>query len=1344
MKNYKKIISLFLTVVMVVSLMPTTFFAAPFWWRYYKINNPRSDHFGDIYLVNEETKEIRPVESTQQTLRDKEDISGTYDCHNKLYKMTGVAHPDHTLTKTLSWEENTISITTVLSKCSNTNHRHYCVEITTNFGIYVNGTKISDENVLKICYTHTASYTTDSEGNILPTSATQMATNMSNNALVKSLGFLEAADFATFTSGGLDVPPSGPGSINDPIPVDAFPQALSFEYGQSKKTATYSPIVSYTNRATASSGLTPTYRTSNSTVATVNANGVVTAKKAGKVTITASQAGNGTFLAAPDISYEFEIGKAQPQMLSTLALSDVIVLPELQTEAMGAGDLIATLRRAYSPNAKVGDLVIVQPNNGQYVWQNPEIVIGEVGTKTYYVKFIPQDPVNYETVTNIPVTVIVEQANPNITQPNFTTYYSQGEKLSTLALPTSSSGSFTWDNPNAEIGTIGIKYFNAKFTPNDTKNYKTLNLSIKVTVKDGSADSDGDRYPNKWEEEHGFDPDDAGSNPIALDPNVDTDGDGLKDSDEFDRGTEVFVPDTDGDGLTDGEEIHTYDTDPLDSDSDDDGLTDGAEVKTHETNPKDSDTDDDGLTDGDEVNRTGTDPKNPDTDSDGLDDKRELELGLDPLDPDYDDDGISDGDEIIHGTNPKDSDTDDDGLNDGRELELTTDPLDPDTDKDTLLDGVDPDPLKIDADDDGLTDPEELELGTDPLKPDTDDDGLTDPEELELGTDPLDPDTDDDLLLDGEDPDPLDADIDDDGLIDGHEKLLNTDLYDPDTDDDGLTDGEEVNTIGSDPLDTDTDDDVYLDGWEVENGYDPLDPNSKPDPAGDTDGDGLTDGDEINIHHTDPTNNDTDGDTYGDGWEVDNGYDPLDPDSKPDPTNDSDGDGLTDGDEINIHHTDPSKTDTDGDGYGDGWEVENGYDPLDPDSKPDPSGDTDGDGVTDGDEINNHHTDPTNNDTDGDGLTDGDEINNHHTDPTNKDTDGDGYNDGWEVENGYDPLDPDSKPDPTDDTDGDGLTDGDEMNNHHTDPTNKDTDGDGYNDGWEVENGYDPLDPDSKPDPTDDTDGDGLTDGDEINNHHTDPTKKDTDGDGYDDNVEIQKGTDPLDKDDHPGKTKPGSGGGGGGGGVKPSPSPSPEPSPIPDPSPSPKIEDYVDLKDHWSEEVVIDLIKRGIIKGYDMGDGTFRFEPEKFITRAEIVQMLFELSGEQSTVTSSLINYADNRFPDYEPEAWYAQAVAWASSLDIVIGYEDSEFRPGRNITRQEMAIVLTKYSLHKGLKLPELEVKTFNDQAQIADWSISYVKAMQKAGIINGDDWGNMNPTKKTKRAEAAQMIYNMLYIK
>ena len=174
------------------------------------------------------------------------------------------------------------------------------------------------------------------------------------------------------------------------------------------------------------------------------------------------------------------------------------------------------------------------------------------------------------------------------------------------------------------------------------------------------------------------------------------------------------------------------------------------------------------------------------------------------------------------------------------------------------------------------------------------------------------------------------------------------------------------------------------------------------DQLADSDGDGLTDLEEILIYHTDPNNPDSDGDGLTDGEEVRvYGTNPLNPDT--------DGDGLTDGDEVHKYHTNPRLADTDGDGLTDGDEVKKYHtDPL--------KVDTDGDGISDYDEIFKYHTDPLKPDTDGDGLSDYEEIFIYHTNPLLKDTDGDGIDDGTEVKVLH--TDPLSK-----DTDGDGVPD---------------------------------------------------------------------------------------------------------------------------------------------------------------------------------------------------------------------------------------------------------------------------------------------------------------------------------
>jgi hypothetical protein len=211
----------------------------------------------------------------------------------------------------------------------------------------------------------------------------------------------------------------------------------------------------------------------------------------------------------------------------------------------------------------------------------------------------------------------------------------------------------------------------------------------------------------------------------------------------------------------------------------------------------------------------------------------------------------------------------------------------------------------------------------------------------------------------------------------------------------------------------DSDNDGVTDWNDLFMGLDPKNP--------DTDGDGLSDGDEMSVYHTNPIEKDTDGD------------------------------GLTDYQEVMVYHTHPQKPDTDGDGILDGKEIKdksNAY-----------SGDRDKDGLSDKIEKK-IGTDINNKDTDGDGITDKDEWK-RGTDPlihgpVLSDTDKDGLKDLDEAFYGTDRLNPD--------TDGDGISDGKEVKNL-TNPLGKgymDFDNDGVSDKIEIKRGTNPVVPDAK------------------------------------------------------------------------------------------------------------------------------------------------------------------------------------------------------------------------------------------------------------------------------------------
>jgi len=94
----------------------------------------------------------------------------------------------------------------------------------------------------------------------------------------------------------------------------------------------------------------------------------------------------------------------------------------------------------------------------------------------------------------------------------------------------------------------------------------------------------------------------------------------------------------------------------------------------------------------------------------------------------------------------------------------------------------------------------------------------------------------------------------------------------------------------------------------------------------DTDGDGLSDVDEITLYHTDPDNPDTDGDGYNDHTEIYNGYSPRHAEPIKLSSLDSDSDGIPDSWEIRLAMN-LLNVDTDNDGYDDETEIIHGYNP---------------------------------------------------------------------------------------------------------------------------------------------------------------------------------------------------------------------------------------------------------------------------------------------------------------------------------------------------------------------------------------------------------------------------------
>ena len=165
-----------------------------------------------------------------------------------------------------------------------------------------------------------------------------------------------------------------------------------------------------------------------------------------------------------------------------------------------------------------------------------------------------------------------------------------------------------------------------------------------------------------------------------------------------------------------------------------------------------------------------------------------------------------------------------------------------------------------------------------------------------------------------------------------------------------------------------------------------------------------------------------------------------------------------------------------------------------------------------------------------------------------------------------------------------------------------------------------------------------------------------------------------------------------------------------------------------WYQDYVSYLSARGIINGKGEGE----FAPLANITRAEFAQILANMSG------ADLSTYNKASFSDVSTSDWYCNAVEWAYENGVVLG-NNGNYNPNSNITRQDMAVMISRYSSKiANYTLPETALAVaFSDQSSISSYASDAVSAMQKAGIISGKGGNIFDPTANATRAETSKMI-------
>ena len=175
-------------------------------------------------------------------------------------------------------------------------------------------------------------------------------------------------------------------------------------------------------------------------------------------------------------------------------------------------------------------------------------------------------------------------------------------------------------------------------------------------------------------------------------------------------------------------------------------------------------------------------------------------------------------------------------------------------------------------------------------------------------------------------------------------------------------------------------------------------------------------------------------------------------------------------------------------------------------------------------------------------------------------------------------------------------------------------------------------------------------------------------------------------------------------------------------------VNQFADVEnDAWYYDAVAFMVQNGWMSGYN--DTSFGVSDN--LSRAQLVQILYNVEGKPSVTNNG-------SFEDVPNDAWFANAVTWASSQKLVSGYGNGIFGANDAITREQLAVILYHY-----VGSPQVKGQTmaFDDLNTVSSYAETAVRWAVENGIISGMGNNQLCPGATATRAQVAQMLKNYL---
>ncbi len=175
----------------------------------------------------------------------------------------------------------------------------------------------------------------------------------------------------------------------------------------------------------------------------------------------------------------------------------------------------------------------------------------------------------------------------------------------------------------------------------------------------------------------------------------------------------------------------------------------------------------------------------------------------------------------------------------------------------------------------------------------------------------------------------------------------------------------------------------------------------------------------------------------------------------------------------------------------------------------------------------------------------------------------------------------------------------------------------------------------------------------------------------------------------------------------------------------------FTDVTKNWAYPGIQYCVTHQLMSGI----GNNLFGPKLTTTRAQIVQILYNLEGEPKVTGKT-------PFTDLTQD-WYQDAILWAYQTGVVAGTSSTTFEPDLPVTREQIAVILMEY-MTRVLKLERTwtpaDLSIFPDAGSVSDWAKDAMADAVGLGLISGASNGGqtlLEPQGSATREQVATIL-------